>query len=74
MEQLQTKQGSDSINMSNDEMEFRQKYLKQENETKEQREQRKANVRQLLSEAREATIGVKSQSVIDSFSKGRGVI
>ena len=73
MEQNMTSQSSASMEMSIEEMEMRQKYLRQPNETKEQREQRNANVRQLLSEAREATVGVKHPSVISAFEKGRSM-
>lgn len=72
MEQIQTGQGSTSVEMGNEEMMLRQKYLRQENETREQREERKANVRKLLADARETTIGVKQTSVVSAFNKGRG--
>lgn len=59
--------------MSDAELEMRQKYLKQENETKEQREQRQKNVREMLAESRDKTVGVHNASVLHSFEKGRGV-
>lgn len=73
VEQFQTENGSDQMYTDNDEMMLRQKYLRQPNETKEQRERRNANVRKMLAESREATTGVRNQSVLSSFSKGRGV-
>lgn len=69
MEQIQTGQGSDQV-MDDKEMLFRQKYLRQPNETKEQREQRNVNVRALLKDARGNSIG--NTSVLGSFNKGRG--
>lgn len=57
---------------SDKEMFFRQKYLKQPNETKEQRDERNKNVRNMLSEARDAQIGVKDQTVLNAFNAGKG--
>lgn len=72
MEQFKTEQGS-YTGMEDDEMMLRQKYLRQPEETKEQREQRIANVRKMLAEAREQAIGVKKSNILESFRKGRGV-
>lgn len=75
MEQTQNTnmaQGSLAPDMSSEEYEMRQKYLKQPNETKAQREQRKMNVREMLAESRDKTVGVHNNSVLNEFSRGRG--
>lgn len=59
--------------MSEVEMEYRQKYLKQPMETREQRKKRLANVRKLLKDARNEAVGVKDRSVLSSFKVGRGI-
>ena len=58
--------------MSEQEYEMRLKYLRQPNETKEQREARVKNVRAMLKESRDSSIGVRNESVLSAFSRGRG--
>lgn len=74
MEQEQNKTGQvQSVPMmSEQEMEYRQKYLRQPMESKEQRDMRNANVRQLLKDSRDKTVGVSDKSVLKSFKVGRG--
>ena len=58
--------------MNEQEYEMRLKYLRQPNETKEQREARVKNVRAMLKESRDSSIGVKDEGVLSAFSRGRG--
>jgi len=73
MEQMQNMTGDQSSyeSQSEEEMYFRMKYLKQPNETKEQREIRQKNVRELLKADRESQIGVHSNSVLNAFKSGK---